>query len=276
MVDLPRRIFVAAPAAEDLRNGCKGGLDTCLISGYFSHHLEDLRQLGGGLGRHRLTVLAEGDHQGQEPLVDREVVLVELGGMGVDCLDVLTQPLSFGLQAAGGVKCPDHEGSPLLQPVEDLDGDAVYRSFDTPNMLRSVPLDRHGLTHHCCGRQDNLCSPADVESGKLRGNGACRLCRVCGHRNGTRPARYRGDRRRQVRRERPRRGRHRRRLSALVQILKGGFRGAQCTVENPAAKLALYHLVHTMTSQCKKHQKEGVDRQTDHVGWNLKVQPVSQ
>ena len=77
-------------------------------------------------------------------------------------------------------------------------------------------------------------------------------------------------------RERPRRGRHRRRLGALVQVLKSGFRGAQCTVQNLAVKLALYHLVHTMTSQCKKHQKEGVDRETDHVGWNLKVQPVSQ
>jgi len=206
VVDLPRRILVVAPAADDLRNGCEGGLHTCLISGYFSHRLEDLRQLSGGFGCHRLTVLAKGDHEGQKPLVGREVVLVELGDMGVDCLDVLTQPLSLGLQAAGGVKCPDDEGSPLFQPVEDLDGDAIHRSFDTSNMLCSVSLDRHGLAHHSCSRQDNLRGPADVQSGKLRGNGACCLCRVRSYWNGTRRAWYRGDRRRQVRRERPRRG----------------------------------------------------------------------
>ena len=74
----------------------------------------------------------------------------------------------------------------------------------------------------------------------------------------------------------PAAGVSRRRLGTLVQILKGGFRGAQGTVQNLAAKLALYHLVHTVTSQSKKHQKKGVDSETDHVGWNLKVKPVSQ
>ena len=54
----------------------------------------------GGLGCHRLAVLTKGDNQREQSLIGREMVLVELTDVGVDGLDMLAQPLSFGLQAA--------------------------------------------------------------------------------------------------------------------------------------------------------------------------------
>ena len=87
----------------------------------------DLRQFGGRLGCHRLAVLAKSNDQRQEPLVRREVILIELGDMGIDGLDVLAQPLPLGLQASGGVKCPDDQGSPLLRA-----GAGFRRQCDLP------------------------------------------------------------------------------------------------------------------------------------------------
>ena len=43
-----------------------------------------------------------------------------------------------------------------------------------------------------------------------------------------------------------------------------------------ASKLALDHLVNVVASQGQTDEKKGMNSETDQVGWDLKIQAVSQ
>ena len=56
--------------------------------------------------------------------------------MSVHGLDVFGEPFAFGLKAAGGVKRPDDQRSPLFETAEDLVGDAVDRAFGAADVAQ--------------------------------------------------------------------------------------------------------------------------------------------
>ena len=106
---------------------------------------------------------------GQQAAVGGEVLLVELGDVGVDRLDVLAQPLALGLEAARGVERPDDQGPALLEPAEDLVGDPVDGPLDAADVLGAVALDRDGLAEHRSPWARRLGGALDVEPGQVAG-----------------------------------------------------------------------------------------------------------
>ena len=163
-------VLVLAPPADDLGDGGEGGLDAALVLDDVVDGLEDLGPIGGRLGEHGLAVLAEADDHRQEAALGREVALVELLDVGVDGLDVLAQPLPFGLEAARGVERPDDQGRSVLQAAEDLDGDPVDRPLHAADVLGAVALDRDGLPQHRRGGHDQLGRLLHVQPGQLGGH----------------------------------------------------------------------------------------------------------
>ena len=112
-----------------------------------------------GSGVIALRSLAEGDDHRQQAVVARQALLVELGEVGVDRVDVLAQAFPLGLEAPRGVERPDDQRPPLLEPPEDLGGDAIDGPLDPADVLGAVALDRDGLTEHRGRRHRHARSP---------------------------------------------------------------------------------------------------------------------
>ena len=126
------------------------------------------------------------------------MVLIKLVNVGIDCVNVLPQPLPLGLETSRSVKRPDNQGATLLEPADDFGRDPIDGSFDAPDHLRAIPSNRDRLGEHRCRRDDDLGGAADVKFHEFRRDpmrGIGRRRRDC---NAPRRAGCRSDRRRSV------------------------------------------------------------------------------
>ena len=110
--------------------------------------LDDFGSLGRRLGQQCSVVFTERHDHRHESVVGRQMAFIKLVDVGVDRIDVLYKPLPLSLEASRGVKRPDYQRSPLLEPAYDLGRNPIYSSFDATNHLSPIPPNRNGLPEH--------------------------------------------------------------------------------------------------------------------------------